>query len=37
MENQEIGFFLYYFFTAIFIYLCVLILIDHDKKDKHNK
>lgn len=36
MENQEIGFFLYYFFTAIFIYLCFLILIDNDKKNRRN-
>ena len=37
MENHEIGFFLYYVLTGIFLYLCVLKIIDNDKNNKRNK
>jgi hypothetical protein len=37
MENYEIGIFLYYVLTGIFIYLCVLIVKNNDKNNKHNK
>jgi len=36
MENSEIGFFLYYVLTGIFIYLCVKIIED-DQKNNPNK
>jgi hypothetical protein len=32
MENYEIGFFLYYVLTGIFIYLCVLQIKKDNKK-----
>lgn len=36
MDNSEIGFFLYYLFTGIFIYLCVLI-VKNDNENNNNK
>ena len=32
MENSEIGFFLYYLFTGIFIYICILKIKKDNKK-----
>jgi hypothetical protein len=37
MENYEIGFFLYYVLTGIFIYLCAKQIIDNDKKNNRNR
>ena len=36
MENSEIGFFLYYLFTGIFIYLCVKVIDENDNKNNRN-
>jgi hypothetical protein len=36
MDNSEIGIFLYYVLTGIFIYLCVL-QIKNDNENNNNK
>jgi hypothetical protein len=36
MENYEIGIFLYYVLTGIFIYLCVLQIKNNDKNNNRN-